>query len=227
MSGRERASLQQRWDEYQQLPQLTEHWYWRPGWGPERRFYTWHLTFDDQPALHELVSTVQRELAVPGLDPVPLEWLHLTMQGVGFTDEVAADDIDAILQAATVRLSQLAPFDLTLGPVDPDAEGVGFLITPWDRVTEVRDAIRHAIGSVWDTVPESADGFRPHVTVAYSGAPVSTEPIRERLAKLRELPPATVKISEVPLITLRRDGRTYQWDTVKSIPLDGGAALQS
>ncbi|MDT5026262.1 MAG: hypothetical protein QOE61_2688, partial [Micromonosporaceae bacterium] len=28
---------------------LRDHWYWRPGWSVGRRFYTWHLTFADQP----------------------------------------------------------------------------------------------------------------------------------------------------------------------------------
>ncbi|PWR14861.1 hypothetical protein DKT69_14005 [Micromonospora sicca] len=219
MTSRERDSLQQRWDAYHRLPELVEHWYWRPGWGPDRSFYTWHVTFEGKTALHELVTNLQKELALPGLDPVPLDGLHLTMQGLGFTDEVHQQDLARIIEEARRRCAALTPVELTLGPVDPDAEGIGLLVTPWHAAEELRHTIRDAIESVWTTVPEAADGFRPHVTIAYSGAPVSTEPIRARLAAARDLPPVTVRITEVPLIALRRDDRVYQWDTVATIRL--------
>ncbi|MFC0504969.1 2'-5' RNA ligase family protein [Micromonospora costi] len=219
MTSRELASLQQRWAAYQELPELTEHWYWRPGWRAGRQFYTWHLTFEHQPELHNLTTQLQSQLAMPGLDLVPLDGLHLTMQGLGFTDEVSDDDINAIVAEARRRCAGMPPLELSLGPVDPDAEGIGLLVRPWDRVEALRATIRSAIATVWASAPEPADNFRPHVTLAYSGAPVPTEPIRAQLAKLRHLPVAQVRISEVPLIALRREGRTYRWATVATVRL--------
>jgi 2'-5' RNA ligase len=217
--SRERDSLQQRWNAYQKLPQLTDHWYRRPGWRPGRSFYTWHLTFEGQNALHQHVTELQAQLDMPGLDPVPRDGLHLTMQGVGFTDDVNPDDLAAIIEAARTRCASLAPFDLTLGPVDPDAEGIGLLVTPWERVEELRRTIREAIGTVWPNIPEPADGFRPHVTIAYSGAPVPAEPIRAQLTTLRALPPVTVNITEAHLIALHRDDRVYRWTTRAGVPV--------
>ncbi|MDG4793035.1 2'-5' RNA ligase family protein [Micromonospora sp. WMMD1082] len=222
MSSREMASLRQRWTAYQDLPTLTEHWYWRPGWHAGRRFYTWHLTFQDQPALHHLITDLQQRLALlPGLDPVPLDGLHLTMQGIGFTDEVPDSDIEAMIAEARRQCGGLRPLELSLGPVDPDAEGIGLLIRPWAAVERVRAAVRASIAAVWPVVPEPADGFRPHLTIAYSGAPAPTAPIRARLAELRHLPPVTATISEVSLIALRREDRTYRWSTVATAPLNG------
>src|SRR5207248_8286120 len=166
MPGREQESLASRWRDFENLPNLTKHWYWRPGWQPGRSFYTWHLTFAGQAALHQLVRRVQAALDVPGLDLVALDSLHLTMQGVGFTNEV--DDVDAIAAAAAPRCAAVSAFRVSLGPVDPDAEGVGLLVSPWAPIQRVRDAVRDAIGSVRGDVPEPAEGFRPHVTVAYS-----------------------------------------------------------
>ncbi|MDZ5447072.1 2'-5' RNA ligase family protein [Micromonospora sp. 4G57] len=219
MTSRERDSLQQRWDAYQRLPELVEHWYWRPGWRPDRSFYTWHVTFEGQTALHDLVTSLQKELALPGLDPVPLDGLHLTMQGLGFTDEVHQQDLVRIIDEARNRCAALASIELTLGPVDPDAEGIGLLVAPWNAVEELRLTIRDAVGSVWTTVPEAADGFRPHVTIAYSGDSVPTQPIRARLVEVRDLTPVTVRITEVPLIALRREDRVYRWDTVATVRL--------
>jgi len=84
---------------------MRDHWWWRPGWRPGRRMYTWHFTFDGQEALHKLVDAYQARLAgLPGLDPIPHQWLHLTTQGIGFTDEVPDAELDAILQESRRRL---------------------------------------------------------------------------------------------------------------------------
>ncbi|OLB78539.1 MAG: hypothetical protein AUI14_12990 [Actinobacteria bacterium 13_2_20CM_2_71_6] len=221
MTTREQESFDSRWQAYEQVSKLQEHWYWRPGWRPGRRFYTWHLTFTGQTALFDLVRRIQASLDLPGLDLVPMEGLHLTMQGVGFTDEVSEEDIAAIVEAAQVRCASLPPLRISLGPVDPDPEGLGLLVSPWAPVERVRLAVREAIGSVWGQVPEPLDGFRPHVTVAYSGADVPAGPVRDRLRPLRSLRPVEVQINEVQLIALRRDDRTYRWDVVASLPLGG------
>ncbi|RQW93607.1 2'-5' RNA ligase family protein [Micromonospora inaquosa] len=219
MSSRELANLHQRWTAYQDLPQLTNHWYWRPGWRADRQFYTWHLTFEHQPELHSLVTDLQSQLALPGLDLVPLDGLHLTMQGLGFTDEVTNSDIEAIVAETQRRCAGLPPLELSLGPVDPDAEGVGLLVRPWDRVEHLRATIRDAISAVWPAVPEAAEGFRPHVTIAYSGSQAPTEPICARLTTLRHRSPARVTIRQATLIALRREHRTYEWTTMAVAPL--------
>src|SRR5262245_33980474 len=81
---------------------VRDHWWWRPGWRLGRRAYTFHITFEDGtveggPDLHRLTAAYQASLAgMPGLDLVPLQWLHLTMQNVGFTDEVGESDVQAV-----------------------------------------------------------------------------------------------------------------------------------
>ncbi len=110
---------------------MRDHWWWRPGWHVGRRAYTFHITFDDDTAvdgiaeLRRLASEYQRALTtLPGLDMVPLRWLHLTMQNVGFTDEVSEADARAVLAAARDRCSGLPPFELTLGQAQVRGEAV-------------------------------------------------------------------------------------------------------
>jgi 2'-5' RNA ligase len=165
------------------------------------------------------VRRVQAALDVPGLDLVPLEGLHLTMQGLGFTDEVSDAEVGAIVEAARPRCRAVPAVRISLGPVDPDPEGVGLLVSPWAAVERVRLALREAIGSVWSQIPEPADGFRPHVTVAYSGGDVPAGRVGDRLRALLDLPPVEVRIGEVQLIALSRDDRVYRWDVVASVSL--------
>jgi len=69
-------------NESDSLERMRDHWWWRLGWRTGRSMYTWHVTFDDQPQLHELVGSYQTALApLPGLDLIPVRWLHLYHAG--------------------------------------------------------------------------------------------------------------------------------------------------
>ena len=199
---------------------ITNHWYWRPGWQVGRRFYTWHLTFQDRPELHALAARYREALEPAAtLDLVPDRWLHLTTQGVGFADEVDQGDVDAIVHAASKRLATLAPF--TLEFTAPRVAGEGVL---WSLDTAaaspVRDAIRAGIGDVWAEVPERSDGFAAHVSIAYANADCPAEPIAAMIADVAA-DPVTVPVAAAELIVLHRDDRMYEWETYATVPLGG------
>lgn len=205
---------------------MRDHWWWRPGWRAGRSFYTWHVTFDDQPTVHRLAADYAPVLDhLPTLDPVPVRWLHLTMQGVGFTDSVDRVDVDAIVRAARGRCAGLAPFTVVLGPSRVDPEALKLPAKPEEPVIALRAAIRAAIGDVWgpDEVPEDANGFRPHVSLAYSNADGPSEPIAERLAA-RSGTSAEITVRSAALIELNRDHRAYEWAHIASADLGVSAA---
>jgi len=199
---------------------MRDHWWWRPGWRVGRRLYTWHLTLEGQDELHRLVGAYQAHLDIPELDLVPLEGLHLTMQGVGFTDEVGQQDLEEILVAAQRRCEPLTPFTLTLGPARVHPEGVNLPVAPEAPVRWLRMAIRDAIAAVWgaERVPESAEDFRPHVTMAYSNANGPAAPVIEQVERAGVLQ-AAATIHAAQLIDLERDIRVYRWKTRAAVPL--------
>lgn len=202
---------------------MRDHWWWRPGWKIGRSFYTWHITFADQPGAHELVAEYSPALAtLPILDPVPLRWLHLTLQGIGFTDEVTRTDVDRILSAAQTRCAQLAPFTVTIGPVQVDPETIQMPVHPAEPLATLRLAIRHAIGDVWghDHVPEPENGFRPHVSLGYANSAGPADTVANALAAY-EARTADVTVSTVSLIDLNRDKKAYEWTDVATVSLDG------
>ncbi|MEZ0075357.1 2'-5' RNA ligase family protein [Planotetraspora sp. GP83] len=197
------------------------HWWWRPGWRQGRSFYTWHFLVGEQPALREFAARLRPHLEEADvLDPIPFEWLHMTLQGVGFADEVSEDDITAIGTATASHVAELRPISVELGPVVADAEGVHLPVRPVQAVAAVRRGIRDGIAKVWgkDRVPEAEDRFYPHVSLAYantSGSPLA--PIRETLSQHAEIVPMT--LTHVSLIDLNRDEGTYQWNVVMTPPL--------
>jgi hypothetical protein len=98
---------------------MADHWWQRPGRSPGRLQYHWHVLFRDQPGVHEIVEAGQRKLAdVPGLDLVPLQWLHLTTLIVGFADETSDEQVAALVADARTRLAGLRPIPVRACPVD-------------------------------------------------------------------------------------------------------------
>lgn len=199
---------------------MRNHWWWRPGWNVGRRFYTWHLTFEGQDDVHRLAADYRSALAPLGdiLTPIPDQWLHLTMQGVGFVGEVKEADVHAIVEAARPRVASVPAFDLRIGPAVLDPEAVLLHVHPDELVRAVRDSIRAAIGDVLGDIPEQADGFTPHVSVAYSASDDPADPIAQVLAE-NDATPAQARISSAELIVIHRDNRMYEWETFADVPL--------
>lgn len=192
--------------------------------------YTWHFTFDDQPAVRDLAARYQARLdSLPGLDLVPARWLHLTTQGVGFTDEISDSDVGAIVDAARSRLAALSPAQVTLGPARVTPEAILLDVAPAAGLAAIRAGLRAAISDAWSPgqVPEPEE-WTPHVSVAYSSTTAPAGPYVAALADCGES--AESLIEAVQLIVLGRDRHVYEWTTradirlsLRSTPRAGGA----
>lgn len=203
--------------------QLRNHWYWRPGWNPNRRFYTWHLTFEGQHQLRQLVSAYQDALSeVAGLDLIPLPWLHLTMQGVGFTDEVRPDQARAIADAAGQRLAKLPPAELTFHEPVIRPEALALPPAPMQPLSTIRDTIRDGIAAVWNEghIPETDNRFEPHLSMAYVNTDAPAAAALQAITSVN-LEPAQVTITGASLIVLRRVEHLYRWETFATAPFKG------
>jgi 2'-5' RNA ligase len=201
---------------------MRDHWWWRPGWRAGRSMYTWHVTFEGQPELHELVEGYQKALApLPGLDLIPIRWLHLTMQGIGFTDEVAPQDAADIAEAARERLATCQPVPLSIGRAMVDPEAILLDVSPPDALNPVRAGVRAAIADVRGAsrVPET-ETWTPHISIAYSNSDGPAVPYAEALSTVTTTPIDLI-VSAVHLIQLSRDTHLYQWITKAEVPLSG------
>ena len=128
---------------------MADHWWWRPGWRHGRRMYYWHVTFPEAPGMQALAAAARERLAgLPGMDLVPAQWLHLTAQAIGFTDEVSDADLAAIAGAARRRLARVAPTQVVIGPARVITEGIVCDVRPAGSLAPARDALRAAIGDV-------------------------------------------------------------------------------
>ena len=156
----------------------------------------------------------------PAWDLIPQQWLHLTIQGVGFTDETAADDVDRIVEATSALLRTLDPPQLGFQQAVVLPEAVALPPSPDEDVRAIRTALRAGIADVWgdDRIPENADTFRPHVSVAYNDHDRTAGEIVQAIEALAP-PPATITVKNVDLIILGRDQHLYRWRRHARLPL--------
>ncbi|GGM47644.1 hypothetical protein GCM10012275_18370 [Longimycelium tulufanense] len=199
---------------------LRSHWWWRPGWRYGRRCYTWLLTFARRPELHRLVSRYQGAMfALEGFDLVPLEWLHLPLQDVGFTDEVTPDQATRVADAVTPRLAEVGPLTLTFHELRLTSEALVLPARPLGALEPVRTAIREAVAEVLgaDRVPAATEPV-PQVSVAYANAPANAVFARAMLSGV-DAPQVEVPVTAASLVVLGRDHHMYEWQNLASAPL--------
>jgi 2'-5' RNA ligase len=207
----------------QHAQQVRNHWWWRPGWQVGRRFYAFHITFEGQAELYQLIGAYRSALAdAPAVTLIPDQWLHLTMQGMGFTDELPPSTATEIAEKARAILATIAPFEVKFGEIVVADEAIALPAQPPEPVRELRAATREAISQILgdDQVPEDPDKFRPHVSAAYITADGSSEPYVTAIQSMRP-DPVAVRISRVDLIEMHRDHRMYECTVVASLPLSG------
>lgn len=200
---------------------LADHWWWRPGVGPDSRLLVWHILFADQPQVRELAAEYQRRLeGIPGLDPVPAEWLHMTTYIAGMAEEIGEDAVEEMVAAVANRLDRLAPVRVSLGDLLFHTEAVVLGVRPGDALDPLHEAV---VAGVAETIGgghvSNEPAFVPHMSIAYSNTDGPAEPVIRALTPAPE--PCTVTISEVRLVVQQRVHHLYRWDPIASARLGG------
>lgn len=200
------------------ITRLEDHWRWRPEWATDRPCLWWYLTFEGQPELRSLSERVRPFLdGMSSVDTVPPQWLHLTVQDVGYVDEVPPDDIESMVDLATEAVGDLQSRPLTLGPVMPMRSAVVLSVHPADHLRGVRGRLRKEMAAVGMVVP-GPDLFRPHVSLAYLNRDCDARAVMDRLRPVRSLT-TTIHGPRLTLAAVTRQDRHYQWTARAELPL--------
>ena len=201
--------------------QVRNHARWRPGWHSGRTSYAWLLPFADQPGLRHLVNQYQYAMRdLPGFDLVPLEWMHILVQEIGFTDEVPQERLDGLVDTARRRLTGFAPLSLAFHRAVVLPESLSLPAEPQTTLLELRAALREATAEVVgaEQLPGEPEEVDRHISLAYS---TTDGPAIFAVATLSgtDVDPTTAKAGAVSLVRLNRDHSCSEWETVAEVPL--------
>lgn len=200
-----------------------DHWLWRPEWTPDRTCLYWYLTFhrDDVAAAVES-SALRLVRETDWLDAVPLEWCHVTVTDVGFTDELQPTDADNVTAAVSRALADEGCLRLTFGPEPTLNSAVALPAGPLDPLRTLRTGVRRATSVTLGA--RHADFHRhlywPHLSLGYVNRSVDPEVASRFMASL----PTSTTHLDVHALTLaavtRRDHH-YQWQVWDQVDLVG------
>ncbi len=163
---------------------------------------------------------------MPSLDLIPAQWLHITMQGIGFADEIEPEDLGVVTVAIEERLRHAEPPVATFHSPTIRSEAVYLKADPPRSLYEVRRTVYDAITSVLSTdkFSEPRPGprqFTPHVSAAYVNSDGPAEPIAQAL-KAVDPPPVAATFGAISLLEFHRDRRMYEWTKATPLPIDQG-----
>ncbi|SHE58370.1 2'-5' RNA ligase family protein [Streptoalloteichus hindustanus] len=202
------------------VDRIRSHWWWRPGWSYGRRCHTWRITFAERPEVHRLVSRYQSAmLSLLGFDLAPLESLHLTVQDVGFTDEVGEDEANAVVDLVQRHLAGTRPPEITLRGIVITEETVALPVLPTHALDSLREVVRGAAAEVLgaERVPAPPEG-PARLSIAYANSDVNPVFVRALVSDL-DLEPVSVPVDSVSSLVLHRDHQMYEWDKLATVRL--------
>ncbi|MEU5833085.1 2'-5' RNA ligase family protein [Streptomyces diacarni] len=194
----------------------THHW-------PEgERRAHWHLLFSDQPSVHDFARAHTDLLARhPELSPVPIDWLHATLQSIG---PLTTEQTGAVEEAARPALRKVQPFELEIGPAQVIHNGVVVALYPEEQISALFWALRQATEEVVgaERIPGRPSRFWPHLSLAYSNAHWDSDDLARALVKLRP-PRARITVSHAVLVDQQQLWRDkYIWRPLTRVPLGTG-----
>jgi 2'-5' RNA ligase len=206
------------------LDDLVSHWKEIPDWPPERSLHACYFTTSDQPELRAAVADYQAAMAdLGGLDLILPDWLHMTVQGIRFVDQVEPERMVEVAELLDAALSRLDPFAVMVERPVVTSDSALMPIRPVEPVAAMRDEIRavlHGVPGLGElfVLPGQDGDFDPHVSIAYVNDNLARQALVDAIdACPRE--PVGLVIRQVSLMTLMRSDHKYHWVDERPIRL--------
>lgn len=217
------ASFDTAWTQFQARDSLrlagdTSEWDFTRG---RAQFLAFLVRIED-PAAREYLSAIAERLApIPGVEPFPDWYWHITVKGSGFQviarshdDDVLREDVPRIAGKARALLTKEAAFEVQLGPVN------GFPDVAFVEVHD-RGRLRELHTRLLESLPELArypfDGatFLPHISVARFQSNDGLAELKSALAELRELGPGpSFTVGRVEFVRAWMSEEVPEFDTL-------------
>ena len=195
------------------------------------QFLAFISRIEDPYARQYVARVVERIAGIPGIEPFPDWYWHITIKGAGFQvikrshdDDIMREDVSRIASRAKAAIDRVQAFDVQLGPPNafPDAS-----------ILEVHDggaarALNDALAGIDNVARYPSDGERylPHVSAARFTSGEGIEQLKAALAELRaEGAGPGFQLRRVELVKAWLSEDVAEFDTLATYTLAPGRSL--
>lgn len=189
-------------------------------WTPDRRYLSILVDLSGIGSLADTAAEIASAVDIPAYGLVGPDGLHLTVQEIGFADELDATAITAIERGVARVAADTPRFRASVSGVGSFADAAFFQVEPWEPFREMRRKL-------WDVcpilrgrgpgadVPALEGGIAPHISIAYYNDSVPSSAIAERLARFRGLMLPPFAVTAISLVGTRQPTQAYfQWEAL-------------
>jgi 2'-5' RNA ligase len=175
--------------------------------------------------LREVVHAIEH---IPGVEPYPEDYWHITIKGIGFETD-SPDQPDDVATAGVARISETGrsifdrqpAFEVTVGAPNAFPEVV---------FAEVRDSllVRELNKQVFEALPHIVrypfDGevFLPHISIARFTSNSALAPLKDALAPLRAKSGPSLRVREIHLVRAHLSAAAPRLETIEVYQLPRG-----
>ena len=221
------SAFDEAWARFQRLDALllgdTLEYEWTRG----RAQYLAFLIRLEDPAARDYVASVQERIAgIPGVEPYPDWYWHITVKGGGFQvikrthdDDVLRQDVPRIAAQARTLLAREPAVEARLGHANGFSEMVFVEVQDGGRVRGLNALLTEHL-----PVPrypiDGAGVFLPHVSIARFTSNEGLAQLKETLAALRsEEPGPALTLSRVEFVKVWLSEQVPEFDTLATYAL--------
>jgi 2'-5' RNA ligase len=190
------------WQRFEQLERLAAHRVDWAAWAAGHHHHRLFALLPRQATVLEAIELAQQSLRhMVGVELHPREFFHLTLQTLGFDDQL---DYDA--EALARVLAREPAFDIQLGGVNAFESAVFLEVHGWGELLALRRHIRRVGGAPLARL-DPVSGYLFHLTLGYFDTTASAASVCTAIRSLRQRWTTHVRVDEVALVELPTDQR--------------------
>jgi 2'-5' RNA ligase len=180
------------------------------------------IPIDDDDVSAQAAHAAERLSAIPGVEPYPDAYWHITVKGLGFqtedgarSDEISPAGVQRIADAARMIFSDVPAFEARAGRINAFPEVV--FLEVWDSLP-VRDLNTRLLDDIPGLLRYPFDGpaFLPHISIARFTSSGGITQLKETIGSLRNEAPGTLfPIRHIDLIRAHLSASAPTFDLIE------------
>jgi 2'-5' RNA ligase len=201
---------------------------WPVAWAPDRRYLIFLTAVGHQAVVTAAAERVLGAIAGTGVPPLEPRRRHLTIQSIGYLDELPPGAETIAADEASRALAGSRPVEVRIAGAGSFAEAAVLWIEPWAPLEALRDRLLDGVSLLERAraeraMPAADGGFAPHVSLAYYDGAVPAAPIAAALEGVGSLPVRPFELGAVQLVSVGppSGAQLPAWDVVATFALNG------